>query len=117
MSTSFYYATLALMAGIGIPIMATLSSQLGLRIGSTSTAATILFLGAFTICITATLIQGFPTLSAFDNIPVYLYMGGIFVAFYVLSITWLASRFGIANAIFFVLFGQIISASRRHQNI
>lgn len=33
------------------------------------------------------------------------------VAFYVLSITWVAPRFGIGNAIFFVLLGQMLAAT------
>lgn len=36
-------------------------------------------------------------------------MGGAFVAFYVLSITWVAPKFGVGNAVAFVLLGQIIS--------
>lgn len=33
------------------------------------------------------------------------------MAFYVLSITFVAPRFGVGNAIFFVLLGQVISAA------
>jgi transporter family-2 protein len=33
------------------------------------------------------------------------------VAFYVLSITWIAPTFGVGNAVFFVLLGQLISAA------
>ena len=111
MSSNMYYSTLALVAGIGIPVMASISSRLGLRLDSTTTAATILFLGAFLICLSATFIHGFPTLQTFKFVPIYLYIGGMFVAFYVLSITWLVPRYGVGNSIFFVLLGQVISAS------
>ena len=35
---------------------------------------------------------------------------GVLIAFYVLSITWIAPRFGVGNAVFFVLMGQMVSA-------
>jgi len=43
------------------------------------------------------------------SLPFYFYLGGVFVAFYVLSITWVAPRFGVGNAVAFVLLGQLIS--------
>jgi transporter family-2 protein len=43
------------------------------------------------------------------SLPFYFYLGGIFVAFYVLSVTWVAPKFGIGNAVAFVLLGQLIS--------
>src|SRR3546814_7201283 len=39
------------------------------------------------------------------------YFGGTFVAFYVIAVTFIAPRFGVGNAIFFVLVGQIASAA------
>ncbi|MEM9127998.1 MAG: DMT family transporter, partial [Pseudomonadota bacterium] len=41
----------------------------------------------------------------------HLFLAGVLVAFYVLSITFVAPRFGVGNAIFFVLLGQMISAA------
>jgi transporter family-2 protein len=38
------------------------------------------------------------------------YVGAVLVAFYVLSITYSAPRIGVANAVFFVLVGQIVAA-------
>ena len=43
------------------------------------------------------------------SLPFYFYLGGVFVVFYVLSVTWGAPRFGVGNAVAFVLLGQIIS--------
>ena len=45
------------------------------------------------------------------NIPWYFYFGGVFVMFYILSITWVAPRFGISNAVSFVLLGQLMAMS------
>ena len=43
--------------------------------------------------------------------PWHLYLGGTLVAFYVLSVTWIAPRFGVGNAVFFVLMGQLVSSA------
>ena len=43
--------------------------------------------------------------------PKYLFLAGVLIAFYVLSITWIAPRFGVGNAVFFVLLGQLVSAA------
>ena len=52
-----------------------------------------------------------PNLVVQSSIPFYFYLGGLFVVFYVLSITWIAPKFGVGNAVAFVLLGQIISMS------
>jgi transporter family-2 protein len=44
-------------------------------------------------------------------VPPWLFTGAIFVVFYILSITWAAPRVGIANAVFFVLLGQLVAAA------
>lgn len=41
--------------------------------------------------------------------PLY-YAGGLVVSLYILGITWAAPRIGVANAVFFVLLGQVVSA-------
>ena len=43
--------------------------------------------------------------------PKYLLAAGLLIAFYVLSVTWVAPRFGVGNAIFCVLLGQLLSAA------
>jgi len=72
-----------LATGIGIPVMAALSATLGTKYGSPAFAASVLFLVALSISL------------AF--------------LFAVLSVTWVAPRFGVGNAIAFVLLGQLIS--------
>lgn len=37
------------------------------------------------------------------------YFGGVFVAIYILGMTWVAPRFGVGNTVSFVLLGQLIS--------
>ncbi|MCV2866465.1 DMT family transporter [Albidovulum sediminicola] len=112
MTETLRYALIMLAAGIGIPILAALNAQLGGRIGSPAAAATVLFVvacGAALIVTVAT--GGMGKLALIPAQPRHLLLAGLLVAFYVLSITWVAPRFGIGNAIFFVLLGQLISAT------
>ena len=51
-----------------------------------------------------------PVMRAVDA-PKHLFLAGLFVAFYVLSVTYVAPQFGVGRAIFFVLVGQLISAA------
>jgi transporter family-2 protein len=96
--------------GIGIPVMAALSGTLGAKYGSTAFAASLLFLVALSISVVFLFaveggLRPFPKTS----LPFYYYLGGVFVAFYVLSVTWVAPQFGVGNAVAFVLLGQLIS--------
>ena len=43
--------------------------------------------------------------------PKHLFLAGVLITFYVLSITFIAPKFGVGNAVFFVLLGQLISAA------
>jgi transporter family-2 protein len=111
-SESIRYALIMLAAGIGIPVLAALNAQLGNRIGSPVAAATILFVVALcATTLTMLLTTGAASLASVPSQPKHLFLAGILVAFYVLSITWIAPRFGVGNAIFCVLLGQMLAAS------
>jgi transporter family-2 protein len=71
----------------------------------------VLFCVALLAATAATLITGPRALTNVPLAPRHLLLGGLFVAFYVLSITYIAPHFGIGNAVFFVLLGQLISAA------
>ena len=104
------YALLMLAAGIGIPIMAALNSGLGTRLHNPTLATTILFFVGGIISLVFFLISGGTDKPIFQSkIPLYFYFGGVFVVAYILGITWVAPKFGIGNAISFVLLGQLIS--------
>ena len=107
----WHYAVIMLVAGVGIPILAALNAQLGGRIGSPAAAATVLFVIAFVASLSVALITGPQAFARFAGTPKHLFLGGVLVAFYVLSITFIAPHFGIGNAVFFVLLGQLISAA------
>jgi transporter family-2 protein len=105
------YAAIMLAAGIGIPVLAALNAQLGLRLGSPAAAATCLFAVAFTSTLVMLLAAGPTAITGALAAPKHLFLAGCLVAFYVLSITWVAPKFGVGNAIFFVLLGQLFSAA------
>ncbi|MCX8954364.1 DMT family transporter [Ruegeria sp. NA] len=106
------YAAIMLAAGFGIPILAALNAALGKVIGSPTTAAVVLFAIALAASVlTMLLFPGFAALSKVAQAPKHLLFAGILIAFYVLSITHVAPHFGVGNAVFFVLLGQLISAA------
>jgi transporter family-2 protein len=109
-SGTLLLSLLMFTTGVCIPIMAAWNSSLGAELQSPSAAAFILFVVGAIICGIAMLALGLPKHGWFDATPLY-YAGGFVVAFYVLSITWTAPRIGVANAVFFVLFGQIVAAA------
>lgn len=105
------YALTMLAAGVGIPVLAALNAGLGTRIGSPVTAGAILFTVALATALLAVAIKGAPAATTVAAAPKHLFLGGLLVAFYILSITIIAPKFGIGNAIFFVLLGQLASAA------
>jgi transporter family-2 protein len=105
------YALTMLAAGIGIPILAALNAGLGTRLGSPVAAAAILFTVALSATLLVLALKGAPALAAVITAPKHLFLAGLLVAFYILSITFIAPKFGVGNAVFFVLLGQLISAA------
>ncbi|PSL22044.1 DMT family transporter [Shimia abyssi] len=112
MHSTAAYALTMLVAGIGIPMLAALNAALGQRIGAPFAASVILFTVAFFCAVVVASLTGqLPRVTAAASAPKHLFLAGALVAFYVLSITWVAPRFGVGNAVFFVLLGQLISAA------
>ena len=105
------YAGVMLLAGMAIPVMAAMSGGIGVRVGNPSFATATVFGLAFLVCAVAALLTGLPRAEQIGTVPPWLYLGGLCVAFYGLSITFVGPRFGLANAIFCVLVGQIVCAA------
>ena len=105
------YALIMLAAGIGVPLLAALNAGLGVRLGSPVAAAVCLFLVALVAALGALALSGPANWSALATTPKHLFLGGVLVAFYVLSIIYVAPHFGVGNAVLFVLLGQLISAA------
>ncbi|MEL7165293.1 MAG: DMT family transporter [Pseudomonadota bacterium] len=106
-----HYAVIMLLAGIGIPLLAALNAALGTHLGSPSAAALVLFAVALVCAGVAFAVTGSAGLDRLGSAPRHLFLAGALIAFYVLSITYIAPHFGVGNAVFFVLLGQLISAA------
>lgn len=112
MGEGLRHAALMVAAGVGIPLLAALNASLGQRIGSPVAAGVVLFAVAFGSALVVLVLTGGATaLAKVPGQPPVLFLAGCLVAFYVLSITFVAPRFGLANAILFVLLGQLVSAA------
>lgn len=110
MNHSFFYAVIMLIAGLGIPVMAALNGSLGTKLQSTALASVIIISVALLMAAIFLLVtEGIPTHISSSSIPWYFYFGGFFMVFYIVTITWIAPRFGVANAVSFVLLGQLIA--------
>ena len=111
MPATLTYALTMLAAGIGIPVLAALNAALGQRLGSPYAAGVILFVVALLAAIVVVLLTGTAPFSRLPGTPKHLFLAGLLVAFYVLSITSVAPHFGVGNAVFFVLLGQLFSTA------
>jgi transporter family-2 protein len=105
------YALIMLVAGIGIPVLAALNAALGRVISAPAAASVVLFVVAFLTALAVALITGPQAIAKVASAPKHLLLAGSLIAFYVLSITYIAPHFGVGNAVFFVLLGQLISAA------
>ncbi len=106
-----HHAVIMLLAGVGIPILAALNARLGANIGAPAAAAFVLFAVALATAALAMAVTGPGALGRVVGQPWHLFLAGVLIAFYVLSVTFIAPVFGVGNAVFFVLLGQMISAA------
>ncbi|MEM9222809.1 MAG: DMT family transporter [Pseudomonadota bacterium] len=105
------YTALALTAGIAVPIMAALNASLGVRMGSPFAAAAVLSFVALLACAVAYVISGGAPGGLRWPGANFGYAAGLLFTVYIASITFLAPRIGVANAVFLVLLGQLISSA------
>lgn len=106
-----HLAMIMMASGVGIPILAALNAGLGRSIGSPAAAAVVLFAVAMSAAVVAMLVTVPGGLARLPLAPRHLMLGGLFVAFYVLAVTWIAPVIGVGNAVFWVLLGQLLSAA------
>lgn len=104
---------LALISGALIPVQAAANAALSRSIqGNVPFAAMTLFLVALVATGFALIISGSPVPAAAElrAVPWWSYTGGLIVAFYVFTITFLAPRLGVGTAIALVVTGQVLAA-------
>lgn len=104
---------LAIMAGVLIPVQAATNAMLSKVTGHVLYSSLILFGVGMTLVLVFILLFR-PIPPSFEKLiaaPLYSYAGGLIVATYVLSITFLAPRIGVGNAVLLIVTGQILSAA------
>ncbi len=106
------HALWAAAAGALIPVMAGLNGALGRTLGSTPAAAVVLFaVGLAASALVLVLTGGVSALGNISQAPPGTFLGGVIVAFYIVCVTYLAPRFGMADTILFVMVAQLITSS------
>jgi transporter family-2 protein len=111
--SSITYALWAFCAGALIPLMAILNAGLARGAGGTVQATLLLFGTGFiaTLLFAVVTATPLPGLHALARIAPSHYAGGLIVGFYILSITFLAPRFGVGNAILFAVTAQLLTSA------
>jgi len=107
------YAVWAFAAGALIPLMAILNAGLARATGGTIQATVLLFATGLTasLLLAAATKTPIPAIQTLARIAPPQYAGGVIVGFYILSITFLAPRFGVGNAILFAVTAQLLTAA------
>ena len=98
-------------AGLGVPLLAAVNSQLGQFIRSPIAAVVVMLCVAFSSIVIIAIITSNLPIKQISEAPKYLFLAGMLIVFYILSITTIAPKFGVGNAVFFVLVGQLVSAA------
>jgi len=112
MSSQALYVVIAAMAGAAVPILASANAAFGQAIGSVYLASMVLCVVAF-LCIGATMLAlgtPLPTMDALTAVPLWQLGAGVFFTIYIVSMTFVAPRIGLGNAIFIVVVAQICTA-------
>ena len=110
MQQTIFYALVMLVVGLGVPMFAALNGGLASRLQNPMLASTFALLAAIVVIAGVLLLtEGVPRVRFDRSIPLWFYFGGVFVAIYILGMTWVAPRFGVGNAVAFVLLGQLLS--------
>ena len=107
------YAVWAFAAGAMIPVMAILNAGLARGAGGPIPAtAMLLATGLLAVLLLAAITRTrIPAMQSLAQIAPVQYAGGLIVAFYVLSITFIAPRFGVGNAILFAVTAQLVTSA------
>jgi bacterial/archaeal transporter family-2 protein len=104
---------LAFVSGSLIPVQAAANAALSKSMqGNVPFSALILFLVAGLASAAGALAAGagLPAGEALRSAPWWSYLGGLIVAFYVFTITFLVPRIGVGTSISLVVTGQIVAA-------
>ena len=111
-NAAFLYSFLAVLAGVAVPILASINSAFGQTIGNVHWASLTLCVVAFITILIVTMASGvsMPSLATFQQASWWHFFGGSFFAVYVVLITFVAPKIGLGNAIIFVVVAQMFTA-------
>ena len=113
MKTTSLLWLLAFVSGALIPVQAATNAALSKSIqGNVPFAAFTLFVVAGIASAVAVLLAGgqLPAAATLRAAPWWSYLGGLIVAFYVFTITFLAPRLGVGTAVSLIVAGQVVTA-------
>jgi bacterial/archaeal transporter family-2 protein len=108
----YVYMTLAIAAGILIPLQTGFNTQLGRAVGSAWMASAIVMIVAMIsmVLLAAASRAPLPNLGQLQSAPPTAWLGGLLGSIYVLALILLAPKLGAANLVVFVVIGQLIAA-------
>lgn len=112
MKNDFIYLLLALLTGALIPIQAATNAGFSKSVGNSVITGLMVFivgLSGMIVFVVATKTP-FPPMQQLARAPLSGYAGGLIVAAYVVMITLLVPKIGVAPAIGLIVTGQIIGA-------
>lgn len=107
----FHYAAWAFAAGALIPVLAATNGSLARLTGNPVLAVVILFAIGLACSSAVLLVTGSHGAALVRQAPPWMFAGGLIVAFYVLSVSVLAPRFGVGNTIMFAVAAQICTSA------
>jgi transporter family-2 protein len=110
MKVTLIFLLLAVLTGALIPIQAATNALFSKSVGNPYVTALSVFLIGLLSVSTFLLVSraSLPTLGQLSGVPIYGYLGGIIVAIYVIMITVLVPRIGVASSIGLIVTGQIL---------
>jgi transporter family-2 protein len=112
MKTSYLLIALSLLSGALIPVQASTNAAFSKTAGNPIVTALMVFMVGLAAVSAYLLVSGtpLPGIAQLKSAPLYSYSGGLIVAFYVIIITFIAPRLGVAPAIRLIVTGQLIGA-------
>ena len=111
-STQAIYVAIGLMAGVAVPFLASINATFGQAIGNVWWASMVLCAVAFATIAGVALAtgSGLPGASDLAGTSWWHVTAGCFFTVYIVSMTFVAPRIGLGNAIVLVIVAQIVTA-------
>jgi bacterial/archaeal transporter family-2 protein len=106
------YVAIALLAGVAVPVLASVNASFGQAIGNVWWASLMLCIVAFATILGVSLAagSGLPGASMLAGASWWHLTAGCFFTVYIVSMTFVAPRIGLGNAIILVVVAQIVTA-------